>query len=178
MEAVTSGKMSRKGRVPCLARRGGLDLWQGKRIRSWTVAPPRPLMRQPCVEASSSLRNRNWSENAVWFRGDSVWQSQQQLCSGALQEVTGIDPFIQHYVFDTWSGDTTWRVCTLGQTASQARGSLSMVLQRISRHSQILLLQVWCDHIKSKCEQGEVKVGGLSLVQPLERIGISNYNYN
>lgn len=45
----------------------------------------------------------------------------------------------------------------------------------VKPHSQILLLQVWCDHIKSKCDQGEVTVVGLSVVQPLERIGISNF---
>lgn len=56
-----------------------------------------------------------------------------------------------------------------------------MMLQRISTHSQTLLLQVWCDHMKSKCDQGEVKVVGLSVVQPLELIRslyqtITNYN--
>lgn len=45
-----------------------------------------------------------------------------------------------------------------------------MMLQRISRLSQILLLQVCCHHITSKGDEGEVKVVGLSVVQPLERI--------
>lgn len=39
MEAVTGGKMSGKGRVPCLARRGGLDL-KGKELEAglWSLS--------------------------------------------------------------------------------------------------------------------------------------------
>lgn len=106
--------MSRKGRVPCLARRGGLDLCQEKklqRIRSWTLVHQRPLMCQPCVEASFTLRNCNWSANA--------WLIQKRFGDKEPAAVFG-NPAEDYWHRSVYSSLHFWHMGGRQQTAKSA----------------------------------------------------------